>query len=332
VRHQTYLLIPNICEDIYKKERCQETSVKIRKKSDTSEESEDILIDTMKEDIALKTEDEEENLDAIRKIIESTQQSLTTEDFEEIPIGAPIKKVIEPEEKIENEKSQNFEEIPIGIPAQKVVTSENKTENKEKPKNFEQIPNIAPKEKVILTQNKTENETKPFINQTTQKIKQKASEELKMGFLNSFDIFSEGTRQLYEMRCEEKRLKLHVCEMITKIINFANISIPIDPEVLKAPDFDVIKASMGCEGIMHITLSNGDETFNRISDLNAKGVLKLLNDMIPKFKQAIELELKTLGNNVNLMDKAATELKKAQPPDLTEEEGIIDIVREKLDI
>lgn len=304
-----------------KKEGAKEMSVKVRNKSNTSEESEDMLIDTMKEDITLQTEDEEDNLDAIRRIIESTNQSLNPEKLEEVTVGEPIEDVIESELMIEAKDvdSTKFVEIPIGLPVQKVIESEVKIETVKK---IEDIP-VIESTKIII-------ETKPLSTPKTEKPK--PSEELKMGFLNSFDIFSEGTRQLYEMRSEEKRLKLHICDMITKIINFADITIPIDPEVLNAPDFEVVKASMGCEGIMHITLSNGDETFNRISDLNAKGVLKLLNDMIPKFKHAIELELKSLGSNVNLMDKAATELKKAQPPDLTEEEGVIDIVRENLDI
>lgn len=294
----------------------------------------------MNEEMFIQNEENIENLEAIKKIIESTQPSPAKEDFKEIPIGTPIKKDIETEDKKDLEvtpeksiKSEEFIEIPIGTTTEDKKDMEVTPEESVSSEEIIKIPIDTLTEKLVETENKLKNEIKTNTSTQTKQSKPKASDELKMEFLNSFDIFSEGTRQLFEMRSEEFRLKNHICEMISKIINYANISIPIDPEVLKAPEFDVAKASMGYEGIIHITLENGDETFERITNLNAKGILKLLNDMVPKFKLAIEQELKTLNNNVNQLNKAASELKKAEPPDQKEEEeGVIDIVRENLDI
>ncbi len=155
----------------------------------------------------------------------------------------------------------------------------------------------------------------------------------KKEFLESLEAFSDGTRRLYEMRCEETRLKEDISKMLIGVINFADISIPITPTIVNEPDFEVEKAYIGLEGIIHITLTNGQEKFIRLSDLKAKTILKLIHDMVPKFKATIDSELATLNENVNIMDQAILDLKKAQPPQKKDEESdLIDIVRETIDV
>ncbi|MFQ6135084.1 MAG: hypothetical protein ACE5KU_04645 [Nitrososphaerales archaeon] len=153
-------------------------------------------------------------------------------------------------------------------------------------------------------------------------------------FLNSLEVLSEGTRQLYEMRIEEKRLKEDLCRIFVEIINFTDVSIPISPDVLQGPDFQVEDARIGCEGVINVTLTNGEEKFKRLSDLDNRSVLKLIYDIVPKFRSAIESELKVLGDDINLMDKAVAEFKKAQPALRKDENesGAVDIVRETMNV
>ena len=152
----------------------------------------------------------------------------------------------------------------------------------------------------------------------------------KAKFLDSLEVVSDGTRQLYEMQVEAKRLKKDLCKMVAEIINFTEVSIPLAPDILEGPGFQVKEAIIGCEGVIEITLTNGCKKFKRLADFDNRSVLKLIYDMVPKFRSAIESELKVLSDDINLMDKAVADFKKAQPALRNDQSDMssVDIVRE----
>lgn len=152
-------------------------------------------------------------------------------------------------------------------------------------------------------------------------------------FLSSLGVVSDGTRQLYEMQVEAKRLKEDLCRIVSEIINFTGVSIPLSPDILEGPGFQVKDASIGREGVIHINLADGENKFKKLSDFDNRSVLRLIYDIVPKFRSAIESELKVLNEDINLMDRAVADFKKAHPVLNRNENdsGMIEIKRENTD-
>ncbi|MBI4257439.1 MAG: hypothetical protein HY619_00645, partial [Thaumarchaeota archaeon] len=130
-------------------------------------------------------------------------------------------------------------------------------------------------------------------------------------------------------RVEEQRLKENLCGKIVGIINFVGASIPLSVKLLQNKDNQIEGATIGTDGVISLIMSDGERTFMKINDLDSQGVLRLVQDMLPKFKGVIESDLKILNERADLMNKAVARLEKAQPVLRKSGEGaLVDIVDE----
>ncbi len=153
-------------------------------------------------------------------------------------------------------------------------------------------------------------------------------------FEKSLRVISEDAIKLSEIVVEGKRLKEDLCKLIVGILNSTDISIPLSPEILQSPDYEVKNASLGPDGVIKVTLVDSEKKFMQLSDLDNRKVLKLINDMAPKFRMATEIELKTKGEEYSLMNKAVAEFKKvhlALRRDETES-GAVGTVKETVNV
>jgi len=154
--------------------------------------------------------------------------------------------------------------------------------------------------------------------------------------MQSVEIASEGTRQLYELRAEERRLRTTLCQMVADILNFLDTSIPINPDLLDTPAYRVEDAYFSSDGVLYMTLEGGERKLKRLSEFEGETILKVIGDVMPKIMRKIEADAHSLNELITVMNKAVKELEKSQPAltrvSASGESEAGDVIREALKV
>lgn len=132
-------------------------------------------------------------------------------------------------------------------------------------------------------------------------------------FMQSLEAASEGTRQLYELRAEERRLRTTLCRMVSYILSFLDTSIPVTPTLLDTPAYRVKDAYLSSDGVLYMTLSSEEKKLRRLSELEGETILKVVDDVMPNITRKIEADAHSLNELIAVMDRAVKELEKSQP-------------------
>lgn len=132
-------------------------------------------------------------------------------------------------------------------------------------------------------------------------------------FMQSLEAASEGTRQLYELKAEERRLRSTLSQMVSDILSFLDASIPVTPTLLDTPSYRVKDAYLSSDGVLYMTLSGDEKKLRRLSDLEGETILEVVDDVMPKITRKIEANAHSLNELITVMDRAVKELEKSQP-------------------
>ncbi|MFQ6135492.1 MAG: hypothetical protein ACE5KU_06755 [Nitrososphaerales archaeon] len=95
---------------------------------------------------------------------------------------------------------------------------------------------------------------------------------------------SEGASQLIRFRKEEEHLKHRLFEIATNVLKSIDEPICITPHLLSGHGSNVKEAYISSKGVVDMTLSDGRKTTVKLSDLDTRTFLKIIEDISPKIR------------------------------------------------
>ena len=143
----------------------------------------------------------------------------------------------------------------------------------------------------------------------TQETQTDSGQELNTGLFKALDGLVEEVMHIYELNSEETHVVHEISDSMRVILSNVNTHVQIAPSALSAT-MRIKEAMLNLNGEMVLTYHDDRVEYKRLEEFPSMAIIDVLNDAVPKLKDAAVEYRKKATQRIHYIKKANKEISK----------------------